>query len=199
MRGQSVDTDGRTSSAVVRPIEVTDEQPPIGLEDPPALPARGWLGRIHELSTAAVFTAMLVVVLAGIFWRYVLGAPLVWTVSIATLCFMWTIFLGAPLSDPEDRHISFDLLYNTVPPAVQLGCRVFGNLLIITTFTAIIPATIDYLDFLSPRTVVGADWLSFRWAYSVFLIFLVLTIVHRVRLLALDIRHLIVRRRGARR
>jgi TRAP-type C4-dicarboxylate transport system permease small subunit len=198
MGGRPADTNPSTSWAAAHPIEVIDQQP-IGLEEPEALSSRGRLERIHELSTAAVFTAMLVVVLVGIFWRYVLGTPLVWTVSIGTLCFIWTIFLGSPLSDREDRHIAFDVLYNVLPPSVQFGCRVFGNILIIATFTAIIPATIDYLDFLSPRTVVGADWLSFRWAYSVFLIFLVLTIFHRARLLALDIKDLFVRRQGARR
>lgn len=199
MRGQSTGTDPRTSSAA-HPVEVTDREAQlIGSEDPPSRSAHAWLARIHELSTAAAFTTMLVVVLAGIFWRYVLEAPLVWTVSIATVCFMWTIFLGSPLSDRDDRHISFDLLYKILPSSFQRGCRVFGNLLIITTFTAIIPGTVDYLDFLGPRRVVGADWLSFRWAYSVFLVFLVLTVGYRARLLALDIRDLIVRRREARR
>lgn len=155
----------------------------------------GWLDRLEELSAALFFGGMLITVLVGIFWRFVLESPLVWTVNVSTLCFMWAVLLGSPLSDRRDNHLQFDLLYKVVPPRVQLAFRLFGNTLLVGVFLFILPATLDYLLSVGGRTVTGVPWLNFTWAYSVFLIFLVLTIASRGRLLFADIHMLASRPR----
>ena len=155
----------------------------------------GWLDRIEELSAALFFGGMLITVLAGIFWRFVLESPLVWTVNISTLCFMWAVLLGSPLSDRRDNHLQFDLLYKVVPPRVQLAFRLFGNALLVGAFVFILPSTLEYLLSVGGRTVTGVPWLNFTWAYRVFLVFLVLTIASRGRLLFADIHMLASRPR----
>jgi len=165
---------------------------PDGLEDSEP---RGWFHRLEELSAAIFFGGMLITVLVGIFWRFVLESPLVWTVNVSTLCFMWAVLLGSPLSDRKDNHLQFDLLYLAVPARVQFGFRLFGNILLIGAFVLIIPPTYDYLLSIGGRTVTGVPWLNFSWAYSVFLIFLVLTVASRMRLLIADIHLLTSRRR----
>lgn len=153
----------------------------------------GWLDRLEELSAALFFGGMLVTVLVGIFWRFVLESPLVWTVNVSTLCFMWAVLLGSPISDRRDNHLQFDLLYKAVPARIQLGFRLFGNTLLVGAFLFILPATLEYLLSIGGRTVTGVPWLNFTWAYSVFLIFLVLTVASRGRLLLADI-HLLTSR-----
>lgn len=147
----------------------------------------GWVDRLEEVSAALFFGGMLITVLVGIFWRFVLESPLVWTVNVSTLCFMWAVMLGSPLSDRRDNHLQFDLVYKVVPPRVQLAFRLFGNTLLVGAFLFILPATLEYLLSVGGRTVTGVPWLNFTWAYSVFLVFLVLTVASRGRLLFADI------------
>lgn len=157
--------------------------------------SKGWLNRLEELSAGLFFGGMLITVLLGIFWRFILESPLVWTVNVSTLCFMWAVLLGSPLSDRRDSHLQFDLLYKVVPAGVQLAFRLFGNVLLVGSFLIVLPSTVAYLLSVGGRTVTGVPWLNFTWAYSVFLVFLVLTVASRLRLLIADIQILTVGRR----
>jgi TRAP-type C4-dicarboxylate transport system permease small subunit len=146
----------------------------------------GWLERIEEALTMVFFIAMFLSVLAAVFWRYVLDDPLIWTVNAATIAFIWAVLIGSGLPNWTDEHIQFDLLYDAMPPGMQRGSRILGNLLIIVTFSMAIPATVDYLSFVADDSVTGLP-LTFNWAYAVILWFLVTTVLHRARLLLRDV------------
>lgn len=133
------------------------------------------------------FLLMFVVILMGVFWRYVINDPLIWTVNLATIAFIWSVMVGAGLPNWTDTHIQFDLAYSTMPAGRQRIARMVGNLLIVVTFVMPIPATIDYLVFIRVDTVTGLP-LSFAWAFAAVLWFLVATVFHRGRLFVGDVR-----------
>ncbi len=161
-----------------------------GLDWPGGAPRdMGFFERAEEAITMAFFLVMFVSVIVGVFWRYVLNDPLIWTVNAATIAFIWAVLIGAGLPNWTNEHIQFDLLYNRMPPGRRRASRISGNVLIIVTFSMPIPATIDYLRFISVDTVTGLP-LTFEWAFGAILWFLVMTVLHRVRLLADDIREL---------
>lgn len=135
----------------------------------------------------ACFTVMFASILIGVFWRYVLNDPLIWTVNAAAVAFIWTVLIAAGLPNWADEHIQFDLLYRRMSPRWQRASRMAGNLLLVVTFALPIPATWDYLVFIAEDSVTGLP-LKFNWAFAVVLWFLVSTVVHRGRLLVKDIR-----------
>jgi TRAP-type C4-dicarboxylate transport system permease small subunit len=143
--------------------------------------------RMEEIAAMIFFTIMFVSILVGVFWRYVLNDPLIWTVNAAAVAFVWTVLIAAGLPNWADEHIQFDLLYRRMSPRWQRVSRMAGNLLLVVTFALLIPATWDYLVFIAPDSVTGLP-LTFNWAFSVVLWFLASTVVHRGRLLVHDIR-----------
>lgn len=143
------------------------------------------------------FTIMFASILIGVFWRYVLDDPLIWTVNAAAVAFIWTVLIAAGLPNWADEHIQFDLLYRRMPPRWQRVSRMVGNLLLVVTFALPIPATWDYLVFIGADSVTGLP-LKFNLAFAVVLWFLVATVVHRGRLLLNDVRD-IARERAERR
>ena len=68
------------------------------------------LGRLVELALAAGMAACSLVILAQVFMRYVLGAPISWAEEFAVLVFAWLIFLGAAYVQRDDSHLSIDSL-----------------------------------------------------------------------------------------
>lgn len=148
---------------------------------------KGVVERVEEGVSIAFFVAMFVTVIVGIFWRYVLDTPLIWTVNAATIAFIWVIMIGSGPPNRDNEHIQFDLVYKRRSPATRRVLRIVGNLLIIVPFAVAIPHTIDYLRFVRGNKVTGLD-LTFDWAYGGVLIFLVATIAHRGRLLLADLR-----------
>jgi TRAP-type C4-dicarboxylate transport system permease small subunit len=143
--------------------------------------------RVEEIVAMACFTVMFASILIGVFWRYVLNDPLIWTVNAAAVAFIWTVLIAAGLPNWADEHIQFDLLYRRMSPRWQRASRMAGNLLLVVTFALPIPATWDYLAFIAEDSVTGLP-LKFNLAFAVVLWFLVSTVVHRGRLLVKDIR-----------
>ena len=148
---------------------------------------KGIVERLEEAASMAFFALMFGTVIIGVFWRYVLDAPLLWTVNLATIAFIWVVMIGSGLPNRDEEHIQFDLVYERVSLRVQRWFRILGNLLIIVPFVVAIPATVDYVRFVGDSKVTGLD-LTFDWAYAGIVVFLVATVLHRGRALLADLR-----------
>lgn len=142
--------------------------------------------RVEEVAAMFFFTLMFASILIGVFWRYVLDDPLIWTVNAAAIAFVWTVLIAAGLPNWADEHIQFDLVYKRMSPRWKRVSRMVGNLLLVIVFALPIPATWDYLAFIAADSVTGLP-LTFDWAFAVVLWFLVATVFHRGRLLVIDI------------
>lgn len=62
---------------------------------------------------------MILSLLLGVFYRYVLGDALVWSDEIASLAFTWTVFLFASALVREGGHVRVTLLVNSLPPLLS--------------------------------------------------------------------------------
>lgn len=84
------------------------------------------LDRLVELVLACALAACSAAILAQVFMRYVLGAPISWAEEFAVLVFAWLIFLGAAYVQRDDSHLSIDALRRAAGPrlaAVLDGLR----------------------------------------------------------------------------
>ena len=180
--------------AVRAGTRVPDDLPGLGLSE--GEPRRsGWAERVELGVSGAFFALMFVTLVVGVFWRYVLDDPLLWTVNLGTIAFLWVTLVGSGLPNWDDSHIQFDLVYEKLPPVGRLWSRIAGNLLIVVTFSMAIPGTVDYLRFLHRDKVTGLN-LTFDWAFGAVLVFFVATVLHRGRLLLIDLRSLRARGGG---
>ncbi len=62
-------------------------------------------------------------VFLGVFFRYVLRDPLIWSGELALICFAWLIFLGAGLATKHKAHMSIDALARYFPESVRTVLR----------------------------------------------------------------------------
>ncbi len=94
---------------------------------------------------------MLGSLLVGVFYRYVLDASLAWSDEVATLAFIWTIFLFASALVRDFGHVRVALLLDALPRvAAELFERsivilvlIFGYILLTTGW--------DYTEFTAKR------------------------------------------------
>jgi TRAP-type C4-dicarboxylate transport system permease small subunit len=63
----------------------------------------------------ACLASLTLLVLAAVFWRYVLQDALVWTEEAARYLMVWMGFLGAAVAVREGGHIAIDTLLNKLP------------------------------------------------------------------------------------
>lgn len=161
------------------------------LDGPPR--RRSPIERVEEVASIGFFLAMFVILLIGVFWRYVLNQPVIWTVNLGTVAFIWTVMVGNGLPNWDDDHIQFDLVYDRLSERWQRLARILGNLIIVVTFGMAVPASYGYVRFVGGNQVTGTS-LTFDWAFGGVLVFLVGTVLHQGRILLRDVRDLWGRR-----
>ncbi len=65
----------------------------------------GALRATLEIVVAALVAAEVVILLAGVFARYVMHTPLVWADELASILFLWLAMLGAAVAFQRREHM----------------------------------------------------------------------------------------------
>ncbi|HWT06851.1 MAG TPA: TRAP transporter small permease, partial [Xanthomonadales bacterium] len=114
---------------------------------------RPWAAAIDRAIGAVVdpLAALLVIVeiailSAGVFTRYVLGNPLVWSDELATFVFLWLAMLGAVVAYRRGEHISLSVLVRRSPPRVRAVLETIASVVAVIVAIELIPATIKFFN-----------------------------------------------------
>jgi TRAP-type transport system small permease protein len=127
----------------------------------------------------AVHAAIAVFIIAGVFYRYALNDPMVWSEELLVGLFVWLVFVGASAAARTSSHIRLDLL-STVYARPGMGW-LLGLTLVATMAVAILLTWTAFQYFAlemmthSPTLDVSRGW--FVAAMPVGMVCLVLHIV----------------------
>lgn len=95
--------------------------------------AAGTLGRVLEQICGAIcvfcFVSMTVVALLGVFFRYVMQSPFMWTEEIARYLLVWMGFTAVSIALRRGRHIKVEVISKMAHPAVSLAFAYLVDLL----------------------------------------------------------------------
>ncbi len=72
-----------------------------------------------EIAVLAAFVAMLTLVIAQVFFRYVLQVSVPWTEEAARWFYAWQIFLGSAIAMKQDLHLRATFLLERFPPRAR--------------------------------------------------------------------------------
>jgi TRAP-type C4-dicarboxylate transport system permease small subunit len=120
-----------------------------------------------EWWTAFLLAAMVLVVAVGVFFRYALGAALVWYDEFASYLLVWLTFYGCVVASYRRRHIGLEVLVDRLPPGWKRGLEltaeacVFGFQVVLGYFGWVLTQKIG------DETAVSLGWVKMRWVYSV--------------------------------
>jgi TRAP-type C4-dicarboxylate transport system permease small subunit len=130
------------------------------------------LRRLEDVIGIVLFGAMLLVVLAQVFVRFLLylWMQIAWADEIGRALLVWSSFWGAVLVTRESRHIVVDLVYDRLPALAQWALRILGDVVMVAflllVLTTGLPIFIDSLRRTSPAAELpffifdGALWVS---------------------------------------
>lgn len=99
------------------------------------------LGRMEACASTIgrlLLLALMLIVTADVFSRYVIGSPFAWTYDLVSLYVMPAIFfLILSESFREDAQVRVDILRERLPPGVRAWADAVGNLGALIVFAAI--------------------------------------------------------------
>jgi TRAP-type C4-dicarboxylate transport system permease small subunit len=135
---------------------------------------------VEEWLPAALMAVITLVVVSDVVGRYVFSRPLNWAGELATLLFIWLVFLAAPAALKRGLHVNVDLfvvnLSGRVRSAIALGVYACA----LGAFIVIGYLGVSYAAQAGTHRLHTLD-LPFTWAVVAIPICAVLMSVHLVR------------------
>ncbi|HFA59698.1 MAG TPA: TRAP transporter small permease subunit, partial [Rhodospirillales bacterium] len=125
---------------------------------------------------ALFFALMFAAFLLQVFSRYVLNAPLGWTLEACLVTYLWFVFWACALMLDEDDHVRFDILLRVAPPPVRRLLAALSALVTLVLFLRALPATADWVAFMA----IDRTWtlgIRFDLLFSIYLLFMVAVIL----------------------
>jgi TRAP-type C4-dicarboxylate transport system permease small subunit len=117
-----------------------------------------------NLIGGGLFLTLFCVFIIQITARFGFNKPLPWTDEAAVILYVWVILWAAAFIVPAREHVVFDLVWNSVGRRARQVMKIAGNLLIGGLALVGLPATWDYVKFMSRE---GSPVLnvSFMWVF----------------------------------
>lgn len=147
------------------------------------------LHRGAELVSAGLFAVMFGSFMVQVFTRYVLNAPVTWTLELCSLAYVWGVCFTAGALVREREHIAFDLIYQHVASRRRRRLAIANTGVVVLLFLAGLPGTIDFVVFMGRMRTLDLR-IPFDIVFSCFVLFLVLTVLFGImrlrRLLGAD-------------
>ncbi len=112
---------------------------------------------------AAFFVAAEIVMLfAGVVWRYGLNSPLVWVDELGGVLFLWLVSLGAVIALRRGEHMCMTVALNQMPPRIRRLAERFGALVVAAVTAGLlipgIPYAMQQQDIMTPALQIPGSW-----------------------------------------
>jgi TRAP-type transport system small permease protein len=119
--------------------------------------------RAYQALLMALVAAIVVIVAVAVFFRYVLNAPLVFSFDLATVLFVWLIFLGLAQAAHEGAHLAVDLLPMVLPAPAARILDVAMRLIMIAIAIFLVRHSYDLAT--RTRMEIASMRISMMWVY----------------------------------
>jgi C4-dicarboxylate transporter DctQ subunit len=88
---------------------------------------RKYYSMFEDMSSAFFLIAGLGLMLFEVVMRYVFNSPTTWVNETASILVVWAILLGLSVGLRDNHHISVDIFYSILPPAMRKAVDIFAN------------------------------------------------------------------------
>jgi TRAP-type C4-dicarboxylate transport system permease small subunit len=106
-----------------------------------------FINRVAELAAMLAFAVLVAVVVAAVFWRYILNDSLVWAEELARYLFVWVTFLGGGIGVGKNIHVGVDSLVALLPNFVKKLVELCIEVMVAVFLVALIVVGIQFASF----------------------------------------------------
>lgn len=135
-----------------------------------------FLRRRAENVAVALLTAMFVTFIIQIVSRYVLDAPVGWSVEVCLTTWLWVVFWDTAFGLGDRDHVKFDIFYHAAGGRLKRALALVSAVAIAGGLIASMPATYSYITFYKIKTSATLH-LRLDYVFSVYGIFAVATVL----------------------
>ena len=104
---------------------------------------------------AALTAAMTIVVLLGVFTRYVLNDALPWTEEVARYILIWLSWLGGGIAMRRGSHIAVDLFIDKLSPPARAAILFLGRVLVLVFLAICVVYGLDLVRRVAMQSTIA--------------------------------------------
>jgi len=97
-----------------------------------------YINKALSLICQLLFLLILIIVIVGVFYRYVLRSPLGWTTEVSRYLLVWGGLLAISIVLYEKNHIAINFILNSLPEKLRLVLNIVFRVLIAYFFYILI-------------------------------------------------------------
>ena len=112
---------------------------------------------------------MIVLVLLNVFLRYLFNFSISWAEEVATICFVWCVFVGASATYKHKMDLGIDILVTKLPAQLEAAMRVLVRvvLLLLNGYIFYMAVVFTTIAWGKPTAVLGVSSAVFNLALVV--------------------------------
>ena len=131
-------------------------------------------------------TTTTLLVLMNVFLRYFMNTGIYWSEEVATMCFVWCIFVGSASAYKNGAHLGVDLLVRKLPKVPRAIVKILVDILLILINGYILYLSIKFVStsYQKPTAVLA---ISSAWVSSSLIVGFGLTTIYAIRDMVADI------------
>ena len=102
--------------------------------------------KLEEIITIFCFSAMSVITLVAVFFRYVLDHPIIWSEEASRYLMVWGICIGISIATEKKAHLGIDILVSHAPPAARRFLEILSGLLLTCVYIAMLVLSVMFVS-----------------------------------------------------
>ena len=145
-----------------------------------------FFNNFEEILCSVFLVTMIVLVIGNVFLRYLFNYSIFWAEEVATICFVWCVFVGASATYKHKMDMGIDVLITKAPPKIEKSIRFGVDLVLLALNGYIFYMAIVFTNiaWVKPTAVLG---ISSAAVNSALIVGFGLITLHTIRFLYRDI------------
>lgn len=103
---------------------------------------------VDTLAFSISMVSLILLTVTAVFFRFVLGRPIVWCEEVQMILVVWSVFFGASMAVREGGHVAVDIIFDAVKPGVKKVLSVFIWIVVALAIAEITKLEIDRVTML---------------------------------------------------
>jgi len=147
---------------------------------------KSFFKNFEEIVCAAFLVTMIALVIVNVFLRYIFSYSIFWAEEVATICFVWCVFIGASATYKHKMDMGIDVFISKTPPKIEKFIRFVVSLILLALNGYIFYMAIVFtkIAWIKPTAVLGV---SSAVINSALIVGFGLITLHTIRFLYRDI------------
>ncbi len=131
--------------------------------------AKYYFDNLEEILCGFFLVSMVSLVIVSVLLRFLFSYSITWAEEVSTICFVWSVFVGASAVYKHKMDIGIDVLIKTLPDSAQRYIRLLVSLTLLAINGYIFYMSIVFtsISWIKPTAVLGVSSAVFNSALIV--------------------------------